>query len=127
MNLRLAASKFSTPHLAYRIELLFRSRLTWWLHALLLLDERHERTSFATAAIAEPPRSHFQTDPARARTFGPLAPYGGLAKRVAADLRQNHVVVAFFFSPEINTPTSDFICMQIYLAINIRKILYLQI
>lgn len=71
-----------SSHLAKRINLLFYPRLARWLHALLLLDERHERTAFATSAIAEPPGAHLQADAARVRTLGPFAPFGGLAERV---------------------------------------------
>lgn len=100
----LAASR--TPHLADRIGLLFRSCLTWRLHAFLLLDERHERTPLAAAAVAEPPRPHFQADPARARTLGPLAPFGGLAKRIVP--RRDHVVVALLLAPEITDTSSRY-------------------
>lgn len=89
------------PHLAHGISLLFRLRGTRRSHTLFLLDECHERAPFAALAIAEPPRAHLQADPARVRALRPLAPLGGLTKRVAARGR-NHVVVALFLSPGTN-------------------------
>jgi len=95
----------SSTHLAHRINLLFRSRRTWWSHALLFLNERHERTAFATSAIEEPPHTHFQTDPARVRALGPFAPLGGLTKGIVAR-GQDHVVLTLFLSPEITNVRS---------------------
>lgn len=113
MNFYFAVCRFWTPHPAHRIKLLFRSCLTRWFHAFLLLNERHKRTPFTTAAITESPRSHFQTDPACIGTLGPLAPFGSLAKRVA--LQRNHIVIALLLAPEITHRHLTALCKELNL------------
>lgn len=105
---------FENSYLAHRIEQLFRSRLARWFHAFLLLDERHKRAPFASATVAEPPCSHFQTDPARVRTLGPFAPFGDFAKWIA--LRRNYIIFTLLLSPEIIYQSHVCVKNQIYLA-----------